>query len=180
MTTSMARQGNEVRGDDNQARRSRRSQQQGREPLEDGTPERGEGGDARRGCGTRARGAAGLALSCGQDGDPDEGSGTVAVIGVLLVAVGLITGASGVVAARVAALEAQTAAELGALAAADAQRGLAGGEPCAVARRVVEANGARLAGCAETGEDMAVTAEAGGEGLAWPAQHRAQAGPPQR
>lgn len=77
----------------------------------------------------------------------DRGSGTVhvltltMVLGVLLVAVLLLAQAG------VASHRAAKAADLAALAAADAARGLVVGEPCATARRVARGNGAELELC---------------------------------
>lgn len=91
-------------------------------------------------------------------GGRDRGSGTVLVIAVLAVAV-LLVGALGLLAgAQRARARAQSAADLGALAAAD--RALRGRpDPCGTAGDVVERNGAVLAGCAvEPGAVVAVTA----------------------
>ncbi|WP_454050761.1 Rv3654c family TadE-like protein [Cellulomonas sp. Marseille-Q8402] len=80
----------------------------------------------------------------------DRGSGSVLVLVVVAVTV-LLTGALGMlVGAQVARSRAQAAADLGALAAAEhLLRGRAG--PCAVARDVVERNGAVLASCTVEG-----------------------------
>lgn len=82
--------------------------------------------------------------------DRDRGSGSVLVVGLLAVSVvlgavvGLMAGVQG------ARARAQTAADLGALAAA--QRLVAGGlEVCARALETVERNGAVLTGCDQLG-----------------------------
>ena len=81
------------------------------------------------------------------DRDPDRGSGTVhvltltMVLGVLLVTVLLLAQAG------IATHRAAKAADLAALAAADAARGLVAGEPCVTARSVARDNGAELELC---------------------------------
>lgn len=90
--------------------------------------------------------------------DPDEGSGTAALLGasgilILLLLVFLTAGQL-----RWAGSAAQTAADAAALAAADAARGLATGEPCEIAARIAEANRARLTGCTAEGDEATVTA----------------------
>lgn len=110
---------------------------------------------------------------------PERGSGTilslglVAVLGVLLVGL-LLLAQAGVMASRAA-----TAADLSALAAADAARGLTSGEPCSVASSVAAEHGARLTGCKSTGgEIVEVTTELLQPFLFGPATGRARAGPP--
>lgn len=77
----------------------------------------------------------------------EPGNGTV--LGLLLVAVSLL--AAGCIllllAASHAAIRAGSAADLAALAAADAARGLRAGDPCTVAAELSTANGARLRDC---------------------------------
>lgn len=79
---------------------------------------------------------------------PEQGSGTALALGlvaVLLILLIFITGLFGVMTAK---KRASTAADLSALAAADAARGLREGEPCEVAAQVAEDNETHLAGCA--------------------------------
>ncbi|WP_152978081.1 MULTISPECIES: Rv3654c family TadE-like protein [Micrococcales] len=115
---------------------------------------------------------------------PDRGSGSVlavALLGAIMVMVVFVIAAGQ---AAWAHHRARTAADLAALAAADAARGLTSGEPCAVARRVAEANGARLVGCcppSDRGEVRDVRVEA--DVPAWlgrlgPVTGLARAGPP--
>ncbi|MBF0808287.1 hypothetical protein E4U03_06675 [Rothia nasimurium] len=84
-----------------------------------------------------------------QSTDSERGSSTVATVG--LVCALLILGATcaGLIGVITAQHRAAAAADLAALAAADAARGLAPGEPCAVAERVVQSNGAQLGGCSQ-------------------------------
>lgn len=87
----------------------------------------------------------------------DRGSSSVYVL--TAAAVVLLAGMAATVvgSAVVARHRAGAAADLGALAAAaSAQQG--SGSACAVAQRVVRANGARLAGCRQVGADVLVTA----------------------
>lgn len=79
----------------------------------------------------------------------ERGSGTVSAIGVIaaLLVLGIAcAGLAGLIAAN---HRAATAADLAALAAADAARGLTTGEPCALAQIVAEHNGADLVACAQ-------------------------------
>lgn len=114
-----------------------------------------------------------------------EGNGTV--MGLLLVSVAVL--AAGCVllflAASHAALQAGTAADLAALAAADAARGLRQGNPCAVAEELSQANGASLEECEVEGPGDTVRLQVSVEvrfafaGMAlYTAQASARAGPP--
>jgi secretion/DNA translocation related TadE-like protein len=96
----------------------------------------------------------------------------LAMLGVLLVA--------GVGSAVVARHQARSAADLGALAAADVIVGRAGGDPCARAASVVTAVGARVEGCTVTGSTSSVVASvepAGAAGGLGRATASARAGP---
>ena len=112
---------------------------------------------------------------------PEEGSGTVlalAIIAALLVVTVVIAGLIGVVSAN---RRASAAADLSALAAADAYRGLTEGDPCAVAADLAERHGARLESCTfpdrpETVEVTVVVPVAEPMGMLGPARARARAG----
>ena len=112
---------------------------------------------------------------------PEEGSGTVlalTIIAALLVVTVVIAGLIGVVFAN---RRASAAADLSALAAADAYRGLTEGDPCAVAADLAERHGARLESCTfpdrpETVEVTVAVPVAGPMGLLGPARVRARAG----
>lgn len=111
----------------------------------------------------------------------EEGSGTVlalTIIAALLVVTVVIAGLIGVVSAN---RRASAAADLSALAAADAYRGLTEGDPCAVAADLAERHGARLESCTfpdrpETVEVTVVVPVAGPMGMLGPARVRARAG----
>ena len=112
---------------------------------------------------------------------PEEGSGTVlalTIIAALLVVTVVIAGLIGVVSAN---RRASAAADLSALAAADAYRGLTEGDPCAVAANLAERHGARLESCTfpdrpETVEVTVAAPVAGPMGMLGPARVRARAG----
>ncbi|MGY4645409.1 Rv3654c family TadE-like protein [Cellulomonas sp. URHB0016] len=124
--------------------------------------------------------------------DREQGSGTVLLLGVVAVVLMLGVALSLLVSAQVARAQAQSAADLAALAGAgamqDATSGLgavaaasaagtaAGAEPCAVAAEVARRNGARLATCDDEGGGvLAVDAR---RSAAWgTASARARAGP---
>jgi secretion/DNA translocation related TadE-like protein len=85
-------------------------------------------------------------------------------IGLVLVAAGL--GAAALGSARVGRHQARTAADLGAL--AGAGQAVYGGEiACALAGRLVTANGGRLTGCRVTGLEIVVRVEVDVRALPW-------------
>ena len=112
---------------------------------------------------------------------PEEGSGTVlalTIIAALLVLTVVIAGLIGVVSAN---RRASAAADLSALAAADAYRGLTEGDPCAVAADLAARHGAHLESCTfpdrpETVEVTVAVPVAGPMGVLGPARVRARAG----
>lgn len=112
---------------------------------------------------------------------PEAGSGTVlafTIIAALLVVTVVIAGLIGVVSAN---RRASVAADLSALAAADAYRGLTEGDPCAVAADLAERHGAHLESCTfpdrpETVEVTVAVPVAGPMGMLGPARVRARAG----
>ncbi|MDP5227571.1 MULTISPECIES: Rv3654c family TadE-like protein [Arthrobacter] len=101
------------------------------------------------------------------------GLGMVLLLGFLVIA---LLAQAGTLASRAAA-----AADLAALAAADAARGLRDGEPCALASEIAGRNGARVDSCTVTGPEADIvevhTGIDGVLGLAH-ATGRARAGPP--
>lgn len=120
-------------------------------------------------------------LASSTEEQPEEGSGTVlalTIIAALLVVTVVIAGLIGVVSAN---RRASAAADLSALAAADAYRGLTEGDPCAVAADLAERHGAHLESCTfpdrpETVEVTVAVPVAGPMGLLGPARVRARAG----
>lgn len=120
-------------------------------------------------------------LACLAEEQPEEGSGTVlalTIIAALLVLTVVIAGLIGVVSAN---RRASAAADLSALAAADAYRGLTEGDPCAVASELAERHGAHLESCTfpdrpETVEVTVAVPVAGPMGVLGPARVRARAG----
>lgn len=120
-------------------------------------------------------------LACPAEEQPEEGSGTVlalTIIAALLVLTVVIAGLIGVASAN---RRASAAADLSALAAADAYRGLTEGNPCAVAADLAERHGAHLESCTfpdrpETVEVTVAVPVAGPMGVLGPARVRARAG----
>lgn len=110
---------------------------------------------------------------------PERGSGTVLAAGLALVvimamALMLLFGQSAVMASRAAA-----AADLAALAAADALRGITSGDPCTVAADVASRHAAALASCTEgAGRTVMVRTELNARTLLGAATGQARAGPP--
>lgn len=80
--------------------------------------------------------------------DAERGSNTVTSLGLVCVLFVLGLTMAGLVGVVSANHRAATAADLAALAGADAARGLSSGQPCTVAAAVAGRNGASLAGCA--------------------------------
>ncbi|MEX3630790.1 Rv3654c family TadE-like protein [Rothia sp. LK2492] len=80
--------------------------------------------------------------------DAERGSNTVTSLGLVCVLLVLGLTMAGLVGVVSANYRAATAADLAALAGADAARGLSSGQPCTVAAAVAGRNGASLAGCA--------------------------------
>ncbi|SEB68262.1 Rv3654c family TadE-like protein [Arthrobacter woluwensis] len=113
--------------------------------------------------------------------EPERGSGTVLSLGlglVLVTAVLLVVllGQAATLASRAAA-----AADLSALAAADAARGLRNGDPCTVAAEIAARDGARLDSCelqGPSGDIAEVRASVGGAFGLGRGEGRARAGPP--
>ncbi|MCW4385164.1 flp pilus-assembly TadE/G-like family protein [Salinibacterium sp. SYSU T00001] len=77
----------------------------------------------------------------------ERGSGSVLVVGILAVVMGVALLCAPLVAARLDSSRAATAADAAALAAADTAVGIVPGSPCANAARTAEANGASLDAC---------------------------------
>lgn len=124
----------------------------------------------------RGRGAgANLALR-----DRERGAGTVVAAGLAVVLLLLLAAVLGLAQAGAAASKAATAADLAALAAADAARGLATGDPCQVASELAARHGAALTSCRVLGPwaDTVQVEVSVRTALPWPARGLARAGPP--
>lgn len=132
--------------------------------------------------------AEGLGYSTGRSGHPvknlwpntehEGGAGTVLALALGAVVMLLLLGLLLLAQAGVMASRAASAADLAALAAADAARGLTSGEPCAVAASVAGKHDAKITSCSVAGGVVEVGTE-----LAHPFQWgvatgRARAGPP--
>jgi secretion/DNA translocation related TadE-like protein len=80
-------------------------------------------------------------------GRDDRGSSTVVSVAVGAAALGLTAGLGLGAQAFLAHARVDSAADLAALAAADAARGITPGEPCAIAKETVEHGGAEITEC---------------------------------
>jgi secretion/DNA translocation related TadE-like protein len=109
---------------------------------------------------------------------PEKGSGTVLALVLAFAVMALLAGVLILAQAGVMASRAASAADLAALAAADAARGISSGEPCAVAGSVLEQHSATLIACEVGGEVVEVSAELEQSFLFGAATGRARAGPP--
>lgn len=108
----------------------------------------------------------------------ESGAGTMLAAGLALAVLLLMALVLGLGQAAAAAARAATAADLAALAAADAFRGLSQGMPCQLAAEVSERNGATLQECMLAGDRSVQVRVSVGTSLPWPAHGSARAGPP--
>ncbi|MDO5753396.1 Rv3654c family TadE-like protein [Arthrobacter sp.] len=108
----------------------------------------------------------------------ESGAGTMLATGLALAVLLLMALLLGLGQAAAAAARAATAADLAALAAADAYRGLSQGAPCQLAAEVSERNGATLHECTLAGDRSVQVRVSVGTSLPWPAHGSARAGPP--
>lgn len=108
----------------------------------------------------------------------EEGAGTVLAAALALALLLLTVLVLWLGQAAVSAGKAATAADLTALAAADAHRGLSTGVPCQVAAEVAARHNATLLDCKLLGGGSVQVQVAIQTSLPWPAQGQARAGPP--
>ncbi len=149
-------------------------------PGDAARPNRGRGGAGQ--CG-----GAGPSDGCGERGrtvrgavSGEDGAGTVLILGIIGVLLMAAVGVTGLVQAQAAAGRARTAADLAALGGATVLTSVvAPGEPCEVAGRVAQANGAEVTACSVAGEDVTVEVSVGARvlGAARSATSAARAGP---
>lgn len=114
-------------------------------------------------------------------GQREQGSSTVLVAGVAIAAIMLLIGISWLAQAALAGQRTRTAADLAALAAADAARGLSSGDPCGLAGRIAAEHGVELVSCRVLGqrqEIVEVYTALRLPGILGEATGRARAGPP--
>ncbi|EGQ75257.1 Rv3654c family TadE-like protein [Actinomyces sp. oral taxon 448] len=110
----------------------------------------------------------------------EDGAGTVLILGIIGVLLMAAVGVTGLVQAQAAAGRARTAADLAALGGATVLTSVvAPDEPCEVAGRVAQANGAEVTACSVAGEDVTVEVSVGARvlGAARSATSAARAGP---
>ncbi|MFK0039552.1 Rv3654c family TadE-like protein [Paenarthrobacter sp. NPDC090517] len=109
----------------------------------------------------------------------ERGGGTVLALGLGAVVMAMLLGLLFLAQAGVMASRAASAADLAALAAADAARGLASGEPCAVAADVAAKHDVRLTSCTVVGGNVVEVGTELAKPFRWGvAMGRARAGPP--
>lgn len=108
----------------------------------------------------------------------ERGAGTVLAAALALALLLLTVMVLWLGQAAAAAGKAATAADLAALAAADAYRGLSAGDPCQVAADVSARHGATVLDCTLVGAGSVQITVAVRTSLPWPASGRARAGPP--
>jgi len=115
----------------------------------------------------------------GGEHDSERGSGTVLAAGLGLVVITAMVMLLLLAQAAVMASRAAAAADLAALAAADALRGVSAGEPCPVAAAVAARHDARLVSCVEGGDQsVEVRTELAAGAVLGVASGHARAGPP--
>lgn len=132
---------------------------------------------------TEASRSVGAGRSPARCGDDECGASTVTGIALVAVIMLFFVTAAILISAALAASRASTAADLAALAAADAYRGLTSGDPCEKAARLVASNNAEMRSCTlESNQTVRVeTAVKTPAILSWvipEAKGRARAGPP--
>lgn len=109
----------------------------------------------------------------------DAGSGTITMLATLAVALTLLTGTATLNHAAIAAAKAAAAADLAALAASDADRGLMLADPCALAESTVARHAAQLESCELEGDGVVRIHTVVETRLPiWNANGEARAGPP--
>ncbi len=81
----------------------------------------------------------------------ERGAGTVLAVGLVLLLCLMLAAVTSVLQAGMASARAGKAADLAALAGADAARGLLAGEPCSLAAEVAGKQGAELSACSRSG-----------------------------
>ena len=110
----------------------------------------------------------------------ERGAGTVLALGLGLLIVAACGGVGLLGQALAASSRAASAADLAALAAADAERGLRPGQTCAVAGEAADLNAAQVVSCAIEipGNIVRVVVHVDGGPLLGPVPGRARAGPP--
>lgn len=109
----------------------------------------------------------------------ERGSGTVLAAGLALVVMMAMALLLLLVQSVVLAAKAATAADLAALAGADALRGITDGDPCSVAAEVAAKHAAELHGCLEgEGQTVEIRISLTQRSIAGGASGHARAGPP--
>jgi secretion/DNA translocation related TadE-like protein len=108
----------------------------------------------------------------------DRGAGAVTVLLTVFTTLVLLAAAAALGTATVAAARASAAADLAALAAADAARGLVVADPCALAGEVAGRHGSQLTECSMADGGTVLIRTRYASPLPWPADGVSRAGPP--
>ncbi|MBT8162159.1 flp pilus-assembly TadE/G-like family protein [Arthrobacter sp. GN70] len=127
-----------------------------------------------RACGQRVH-------ACGQLAHTrcrEAGAGTVLALALGLVVMICMGAALMLAQAAIVAHRVASAADLAALAGADAARGLTTGDPCTIAGETAVRHGASLANCAVSGGEIVDVTTRVDRGMVAAATGRARAGPP--
>ncbi|MBM7504016.1 Rv3654c family TadE-like protein [Agromyces aurantiacus] len=111
-----------------------------------------------------------------RDGRGERGAATILALAIVGAIVALAAALAGVLVASVASQVAANAADAAALAAADAVSGAVAGEPCDLAARLADRNGARLSSCDVSGAEVVIVVSVTRAALTITAS--ARAGPP--
>lgn len=114
-----------------------------------------------------------------RDNPGERGSATIAVVGMIALAVALMGFVGGIAAVEGARAQAQTAADFAALGAAQVTLGQGNGSPCDVAGQAAAHVGARVDSCTREDFDVRVTVSlpVTAAGSVWQVHARARAGP---
>lgn len=114
-----------------------------------------------------------------QHGPPAEsGAGSITVLLTVFLTLVLLGATAALGTSVTAAARAAGAADLAALAAADAARGLVAADPCTLASQTARRHGAELTACTAEGDGTARVQTRYTTTLPWPAHGQARAGPP--
>ncbi|MEV4900349.1 Rv3654c family TadE-like protein [Citricoccus sp. NPDC055426] len=108
----------------------------------------------------------------------ESGAGSITVLLTVFLTLVLLGATAALGTSVTAAARAAGAADLAALAAADAARGLVAADPCTLAAQTARRHGAELTACTAEGDGTARVQARYTSALPWPAHGQARAGPP--
>lgn len=108
----------------------------------------------------------------------DSGAGSITVLITVFLTLVLLGATAALGTSVTAATRAAGAADLAALAAADAVRGLVTADACALAAQTIQRHGAVMTACTAEGDGTARVQTRFDSALPWPAHGQSRAGPP--